>query len=163
MSVEAARPPRHVPTTMVLRVSARLTPGRGEYSATCEWNAFTRDQIINHGTRECTSHVCHLYSHHRAVRYKASHPPGRYVHFYSFRLVPLPRIQPFTPGMNVAAGPELAAAVTNAGGLGVIGGLGHTPDVLREQVRSPSLLLTGVTMDSRVLNRIANLICRSKR
>lgn len=26
--------------------------------------------------------------------------------------------------MNVAAGPELAAAVTNAGGLGVIGGLG---------------------------------------
>lgn len=27
-------------------------------------------------------------------------------------------------GMNVAAGPELAAAVCNAGGLGVIGGLG---------------------------------------
>jgi len=27
-------------------------------------------------------------------------------------------------GMNVAAGPELAAAVTNAGGLGVIGGVG---------------------------------------
>jgi len=25
-------------------------------------------------------------------------------------------------GMNVAAGPKLAAAVTNAGGLGVIGG-----------------------------------------
>lgn len=30
-------------------------------------------------------------------------------------------------GMNVAAGPKLAAAVTNAGGLGVIGGVGHTP------------------------------------
>lgn len=29
-------------------------------------------------------------------------------------------------GMNVAAGPELAAAVSNAGGLGVIGGLGYT-------------------------------------
>ena len=29
-------------------------------------------------------------------------------------------------GMNVAAGPKLAAAVTNAGGLGVIGG-GNTP------------------------------------
>jgi len=37
--------------------------------------------------------------------------------------------------MNVAAGPELAAAVTNAGGLGVIGGLGYTPKVLRQQVR----------------------------
>ena len=38
-------------------------------------------------------------------------------------------------GMNVAAGPELAAAVTNAGGLGVIGGVGYTPKVLRAQVR----------------------------
>lgn len=28
-------------------------------------------------------------------------------------------------GMNVAAGPKLAAAVTNAGGLGVIGGVGY--------------------------------------
>ena len=37
-------------------------------------------------------------------------------------------------GMNVAAGPELAAAVTNAGGLGVIGGVGYTPKVLRSQV-----------------------------
>ena len=36
--------------------------------------------------------------------------------------------------MNVAAGPELAAAVTNAGGLGVIGGVGYTPKVLRSQV-----------------------------
>ena len=36
--------------------------------------------------------------------------------------------------MNVAAGPELAAAVTNAGGLGVIGGIGYTPKVLRMQV-----------------------------
>ncbi|KAK5163248.1 uncharacterized protein LTR77_010834 [Saxophila tyrrhenica] len=37
-------------------------------------------------------------------------------------------------GMNVAAGPKLAAAVTNAGGIGVIGGVGYTPDMLREQV-----------------------------
>ena len=37
-------------------------------------------------------------------------------------------------GMNVAAGPELAAAVTNAGGLGVIGGLGYTPKMLRRQI-----------------------------
>ncbi|KAL1955271.1 hypothetical protein VTO42DRAFT_8869 [Malbranchea cinnamomea] len=37
-------------------------------------------------------------------------------------------------GMNVAAGPKLAAAVTNAGGLGVIGGVGYTPDMLRDQI-----------------------------
>lgn len=37
-------------------------------------------------------------------------------------------------GMNVAAGPKLAAAVTNAGGIGVIGGLGYTPEMLREQI-----------------------------
>jgi hypothetical protein len=44
--------------------------------------------------------------------------------------------------MNVAAGPELAAAVTNAGGLGVVGGVGYTPKVLRQQVgpSSPCLL-----------------------
>ena len=41
---------------------------------------------------------------------------------------------PRVTGMNVAAGPELAAAVTNAGGLGVIGGVGYTPKVLRNQV-----------------------------
>jgi len=39
-------------------------------------------------------------------------------------------------GMNVAAGPELAAAVTNAGGLGVIGGVGYTPTFLRKQIAS---------------------------
>jgi len=39
-------------------------------------------------------------------------------------------------GMNVAAGPELAAAVTNAGGLGVIGGVGYTPKILRSQIQS---------------------------
>jgi NAD(P)H-dependent flavin oxidoreductase YrpB (nitropropane dioxygenase family) len=37
-------------------------------------------------------------------------------------------------GMNVAAGPKLAAAVSNAGGMGVIGGVGYTPDMLREQI-----------------------------
>ncbi|WVQ78683.1 hypothetical protein IAT38_000770 [Cryptococcus sp. DSM 104549] len=34
-------------------------------------------------------------------------------------------------GMNVAAGPKLAAAVTNNGGLGVIGGVHYTPKHLR--------------------------------
>ncbi|KLO14224.1 2-nitropropane dioxygenase [Schizopora paradoxa] len=37
-------------------------------------------------------------------------------------------------GMNVAAGPKLAAAVTNAGGIGVIGGLRQTPKVLQETI-----------------------------
>lgn len=39
-------------------------------------------------------------------------------------------------GMNVAAGPELAAAVTNAGGMGVIGGVGYTPEFLTRQIAS---------------------------
>jgi NAD(P)H-dependent flavin oxidoreductase YrpB (nitropropane dioxygenase family) len=37
--------------------------------------------------------------------------------------------------MNVAAGPKLAAAVTNAGGLGVIGGVRATPEYLRRQIQ----------------------------
>mmetsp|Transcript_64004 Transcript_64004/g.187809 ORF Transcript_64004/g.187809 Transcript_64004/m.187809 type:complete len:354 (-) Transcript_64004:15-1076(-) len=37
-------------------------------------------------------------------------------------------------GMNVAAGPELAAAVTNNGGLGVIGGVGYTPKMLKQNI-----------------------------
>ncbi|KAL3475757.1 2-nitropropane dioxygenase [Aspergillus californicus] len=45
-------------------------------------------------------------------------------------------------GMNVAAGPKLAAAVTNAGGLGVIGGVGYTPEMLREQVTELKSFLT---------------------
>jgi NAD(P)H-dependent flavin oxidoreductase YrpB (nitropropane dioxygenase family) len=43
--------------------------------------------------------------------------------------------------MNVAAGLELAAAVTNAGGLGVVGGVGYTPKVLRQQVGPSSSCL----------------------
>ncbi|GAA93816.1 uncharacterized protein L969DRAFT_92266 [Mixia osmundae IAM 14324] len=38
-------------------------------------------------------------------------------------------------GMNQAAGPALAAAVTNAGGLGVIGGVGYTPEFLRDMIQ----------------------------
>ncbi|KAI0176063.1 2-nitropropane dioxygenase [Hypoxylon sp. FL1284] len=37
-------------------------------------------------------------------------------------------------GMNVAAGPKLAAAVTNAGGLGVVGGMSYSPEMLKEQI-----------------------------
>jgi len=38
-------------------------------------------------------------------------------------------------GMNKASGAKLAAAVTNAGGLGVIGGLGYTPRILRLTIK----------------------------
>ncbi|CCM02928.1 uncharacterized protein FIBRA_05042 [Fibroporia radiculosa] len=37
-------------------------------------------------------------------------------------------------GMSVAAGPTLAAAVTNAGGIGVIGGIHYTPRMLQEAI-----------------------------
>lgn len=37
-------------------------------------------------------------------------------------------------GMNVAAGPKLAATVTNSGGIGVIGGVRQTPKVLKQSI-----------------------------
>lgn len=39
-------------------------------------------------------------------------------------------------GMNQAAGPELAAAVSNAGGLGVVGGVMMSPKMLRAMIKS---------------------------
>lgn len=45
-------------------------------------------------------------------------------------------------GMNVAAGPKLAAAVTNAGGMGVLGGINYTPDMLRDQIEELKSHLT---------------------
>ncbi|KAG6379137.1 hypothetical protein JVT61DRAFT_11574 [Boletus reticuloceps] len=36
--------------------------------------------------------------------------------------------------MNVAAGPKLAATVTNSGGIGVIGGVLKTPKVLQRSI-----------------------------
>lgn len=44
-------------------------------------------------------------------------------------------------GMGVAAGVRLAAAVTNAGGVGVIGGHGYSPEGLREQINELKSLL----------------------
>ncbi|TPX37501.1 nitronate monooxygenase [Synchytrium microbalum] len=38
-------------------------------------------------------------------------------------------------GMGTAAGSELAAAVSNAGGIGVIGGIGYTPAMLRKKMQ----------------------------
>lgn len=37
-------------------------------------------------------------------------------------------------GMNTTSGPRLAAAVTNAGGLGVIGGVSYSPAQLSEAI-----------------------------
>ncbi len=41
----------------------------------------------------------------------------------------------FQAGMATYTTPELVAAVSNAGGLGIIGGLGRTPDELRNEIR----------------------------
>jgi NAD(P)H-dependent flavin oxidoreductase YrpB (nitropropane dioxygenase family) len=41
----------------------------------------------------------------------------------------------FQAGMARATTPQLVAAVSNAGGLGIIGGLGRTPDELRNEIR----------------------------
>ena len=60
--------------------------------------------------------------------------------------------------MNVAAGPELAAAVINAGGLGVIGGVGYRPKILRQQVISFLQSLT--PLSSRCL-KTDNILDRS--
>lgn len=46
-------------------------------------------------------------------------------------------------GMGVAAGPRLAAAVTNAGGIGVIGGHGFSPEALREVIGELKSFLDG--------------------
>ncbi|KAK6063589.1 2-nitropropane dioxygenase [Seiridium cupressi] len=43
-------------------------------------------------------------------------------------------------GMYIAGGPELVAAVSNAGGLGVIGGLYFTPEELRTAIREVTVV-----------------------
>ncbi|RHZ57411.1 NAD(P)H-dependent flavin oxidoreductase [Aspergillus thermomutatus] len=50
-------------------------------------------------------------------------------------------------GMYIAGGPELVAAVSNAGGLGVIGGLYFTPDELRITIREVKRDYTGGKLD----------------
>ena len=62
--------------------------------------------------------------------------------------------------MNVAAGPELAAAVTNAGGLGVIGGVGYTPKILRSQVSYMYSLLVARSNSPDVGKAILTSVCR---
>lgn len=38
-------------------------------------------------------------------------------------------------GMGQTSGAPLAAAVSNAGGLGVIGGVGYTPQMLKDMIK----------------------------
>ncbi|QDS74130.1 hypothetical protein FKW77_000139 [Venturia effusa] len=45
-------------------------------------------------------------------------------------------------GMGSTSGAKLAAAVTNAGGMGVIGGNGYTPEMLREEIAELQSYLT---------------------
>lgn len=44
-------------------------------------------------------------------------------------------------GMDQVAGPELVAAVTNAGGFGTLGGARYTPTMLREMIADMKALL----------------------
>ena len=44
-------------------------------------------------------------------------------------------------GMAGIAGPELVAAVSNAGGIGTIGAIGMSPDVLRDCIQQTKMLL----------------------
>lgn len=58
--------------------------------------------------------------------------------------------------MNVAAGPRLAAEVTNAGGLGVIGGVGYTPKVLQQQVSVFCRVYGGPSIISRIFRFVTS-------
>lgn len=80
-------------------------------------------RLVNH---DCPSPDCR----HRALR----DPAPRHSCVSSIEVVDAAFVGPLRPpesranlyrGMNVAAGPKLAAAVSNAGGLGVIGGIGE--------------------------------------
>lgn len=49
-------------------------------------------------------------------------------------------------GMGHTAGSDLVAAVSNAGGLGVLGGLGYTPQMLREAIQEVKQKLRSPTL-----------------
>merc|ERR1712023_87250 len=80
--------------------------------------------------------ICTLYTHSRFVVVDSIQTTMASPQQIRTKLTDLLKIQHpvMLAGMNVAAGPKLAAAVSNAGGLGVIGGVGYTPDMLKEQI-----------------------------
>ena len=49
----------------------------------------------------------------------------------------------FSVGFGVAAGPELVAAVSNAGGVGVLGASGMHPDEIKRRIARTRELTTG--------------------
>merc|ERR1712137_1395652 len=80
--------------------------------------------------------ICTLYTHSRFIAVDSIQTTMASPQQLRTKLTDLLKITHpiMLAGMNVAAGPKLAAAVTNAGGIGVIGGVGYTPDMLREQI-----------------------------
>merc|ERR1712063_251111 len=69
--------------------------------------------------------ICTLYTHSRFIAVDSIQTTMASPQQLRTKLTDLLKIQHpvMLAGMNVAAGPKLAAAVTNAGGLGVIGGI----------------------------------------
>jgi len=53
------------------------------------------------------------------------------------------RVPVMQSGMRGVAGPDLAAAVSNAGGVGVLAVLGLKPDVVREQIHARDRRIAG--------------------
>lgn len=58
-------------------------------------------------------------------------------HWVTGHRLKLPKV--LLAGMNIAASPQLAAAVTNAGGLGVWGGVFYTPKMFRAKLKDGGL------------------------
>src|SRR5260370_18293144 len=60
----------------------------------------------------------------------------------------------FQAGMSRYTTPQLVAAVSNAGGLGIIGGLGRTPDDLRSEIRQVRALTSRPFVLNHVLSQL---------
>lgn len=102
-------------------------------------NRETRVVLSRHPFSGKKSHRANQYgshpnSNHRIVRDPTPNPVGRVCSLFFILNTNRDDDDMLIFSMNVASGPELVAAVTNAGGLGVIGGLGYSPKMLREQV-----------------------------
>lgn len=82
-------------------------------------------------------YVIYIHAVNRTAWDPASYPTGRYVP--TERNLDVTKHDIYDTGMDRAAGSELAAAVTNAGGLGVVGGYGFTPNGIRSLVSGTSL------------------------
>ena len=68
----------------------------------------------------------------------------------------------FQAGMARYTTPELVAAVSNAGGLGIIGGLGRTPDELRREIHHVRELTSRPFGVNHVVCQIGRASCRER-